>query len=105
MDLVEEIRNAAVRNLSHEKFVVEVLISGKKIPKRVLVIIDVDTGVTIDHCADLSRKLSKEFEDRSFFWRRKLRFGGLHPRPRSTAQITAAVSKKYRAQPEGEISG
>lgn len=67
MDLVEEIRNAAVRNLSPEKFVVEVVISGKKIPKRVLVIIDGDAGVTIDDCADLSRKLSKEFEDRSFF--------------------------------------
>lgn len=67
MDLVEEIRNAAVRNLSPEKFVVQVVISGKKIPKRVLVIIDGDAGVTIDDCADLSRKLSKEFEDRSFF--------------------------------------
>ncbi|HET7179547.1 MAG TPA: ribosome maturation factor RimP [Chryseosolibacter sp.] len=67
MDLVEEIRNAAVRNLSPEKFVVEVVISGKKIPKRVLVIVDGDAGVTIDDCADLSRKLSKEFEDRSFF--------------------------------------
>src|SRR5690348_33189 len=67
MDLVEEIRNAAVRNLSPEKFVVEVVISGKKIPKRVLVIVDGDTGMTIDDCADLSRKLSKEFEDRSFF--------------------------------------
>lgn len=67
MDLVEEIRNAVTRNLSPDKFIVEVLIFGKKIPKRVLVIIDGDAGVTIDDCADISRKLSKELENPSFF--------------------------------------
>lgn len=65
MDLVEEIRNAVARNLSPDKFVVDVLISGRKIPKRVLIILDGDAGVTIDDCADVSRRLSKEFEDRS----------------------------------------
>lgn len=67
MDPVEEIRNLATLNLSPDKFVVEVLISGKKIPKRVLVIIDGDHGITIDDCADLSRVLSKEFDERAFF--------------------------------------
>ena len=67
MDVVEEIRNFAARNLSPDKFVVEVLISGKKIPKRVLVIIDGDRGITIDDCAELSRALSKEFDERAFF--------------------------------------
>ena len=67
MDLVEEIRNLATLNLSPDKFVVEVLIPGKKIPKRVLVIIDGDHGITIDDCADLSRSLSKAFDDRAFF--------------------------------------
>src|SRR5688500_12735881 len=67
MDPVEEIRNLATLNLSPDKFVVEVLISGKKIPKRVLVIIDGDHGITIDDCADLSRILSKEFDERAFF--------------------------------------
>jgi ribosome maturation factor RimP len=67
MDLVEEIRNLATLNLSPDKFVVEVLIPGKKIPKRVMIIIDGDRGITIDDCADLSRKLSKEFEERALF--------------------------------------
>lgn len=67
MDLVEEIRNLAAQNLSPDKFVVEVLISGKKIPKRVMIIIDGDHGITIDDCAELSRKLSAEFDDRAFF--------------------------------------
>lgn len=67
MDLVEEIRNVAVRNLSPDKFVIEVLVSGKKIPKRVLITIDGDHGITIDDCADLSRKVSKELDEQGFF--------------------------------------
>ena len=67
MDQVEEIRKLVTENLSSDKFVVDVLISGKKLPKRVMVIIDGDQGVTIDDCAELSRKLSKEFDDRAFF--------------------------------------
>jgi ribosome maturation factor RimP len=67
MDLVEEIRNLATQNLSPDKFVVEALVSGKKIPKRVMIIIDGDHGITIDDCANLSRVLSKEFDDRDYF--------------------------------------
>lgn len=67
MDLVEEIRSLAARNLSPDKFVVEVLVSGKKIPKRVLITIDGDHGITIDDCADLSRKIAKEMDEQAFF--------------------------------------
>lgn len=67
MDLVDEIRKLVEENLSPDKFVVEVLISGKKIPKRVLIIIDGDQGVTIDACADISRVLSKAFDERAYF--------------------------------------
>jgi ribosome maturation factor RimP len=67
MDLVEEIRKLAEGHLSADKFVVEVVISGKKIPKRVLIIIDGDHGITIDDCAELSRILSKVFDERVYF--------------------------------------
>lgn len=67
MDLVEEVRRLAQENLSSDKFVVEVLISEKKLPKRVMIIVDGDHGVTIDDCADLSRALSKEFDERAYF--------------------------------------
>ena len=67
MDLVEEIRTLSQQHLSPDKFVVDVLISGKKIPKRVLIIVDGDQGVTIDDCAELSRILSKEFDERAYF--------------------------------------
>jgi ribosome maturation factor RimP len=64
MDLVEEIRNLALKNLSADKFLVEVLVSGKKIPKRVMVIIDGDHGITIDDCAELSRSLASQLDER-----------------------------------------
>src|SRR5690606_33091810 len=67
MDLAGEIRQLTEANLSPDKFVVEVLISGKKIPKKVLIVIDGDHGVTIDDCAELSRVLSKQLDDRNFF--------------------------------------
>src|SRR5688500_1014286 len=67
MDLVDDIWKLVEENLSPDKFVIEVLISGKKIPKRVLIIIDGDQGVTIDACADLSRVLSKAFDERAYF--------------------------------------
>lgn len=67
MDLAGEIRGLVEQNLSPDKFVVEVLLSGNKIPKRVLIIIDGDQGVTIDDCAELSRFLSKQFDERNYF--------------------------------------
>lgn len=67
MDQAEQIRNVVANNLSADKFVVEVLVSGKKVPKKVLVIIDGDQGITIDDCADLSRVLSKEFDSQALF--------------------------------------
>ena len=67
MDQVEEIRKLAQEHLSPDKFVVDVVVSTKKLPRRVLVIVDGDQGVTIDDCAVLSRLLSKEFEERSYF--------------------------------------
>ncbi len=67
MELVEEIRTIAEANLSPDKFLVEVIVSAKKIPGRVLIIIDGDHGITIDDCADLSRIISKELDEREYF--------------------------------------
>lgn len=67
MDLAGEIRLLAEANLSDDKFVVEVLVSRKKTPAKLLVIIDGDHGVTIDDCADLSRVLSTELDERNYF--------------------------------------
>jgi len=68
MELVEEIRQLASRALVNEsQFIVDIVISSKRGPKKVLVIVDGDQGVTIDHCADISTALSKSLDDAGIF--------------------------------------
>ena len=64
MGLEEEIKNIASRKLTDPaQFIVEVVVSARKRPKKLLVIIDGDQGVSIDDCATLSRELSKELDE------------------------------------------
>lgn len=44
-------------------FLVDVIISGNRIQKKVVVIIDGDEGVTIETCAKLSRALSAKLDE------------------------------------------
>ena len=68
MEFAEEIKNIITRKLADpSQFLVEVIAKGHKGPKKVLVVIDGDKGVTIDDCANLSRELSKAFDDAQFF--------------------------------------
>ncbi len=45
-------------------FLVEVIVSGSNKKNKVLVLIDGDEGVTIDRCAELSRKISADLEEK-----------------------------------------
>ncbi len=64
MELVENIRNLAESKLTdNSQFVVDVVVKGQKGPRKVLIVIDGDNGVTIDDCANLSRELSKSLDD------------------------------------------
>lgn len=54
-----------VANPSH--FVVDVVVSARKGPKKVLVIVDGDEGINIDDCAEVSRELSKKFDELGLF--------------------------------------
>ena len=64
MDIVEEIKKIANTKLTDSRqFIVDVVVSARKGPKKVLVLVDGDNGVTIDDCAALSRDLSKTFDD------------------------------------------
>jgi ribosome maturation factor RimP len=59
MDLAGEIRKRAEALLKQDShFIVEVILSFRKAPRKVVVIMDGDNGVTIDDCAELSRELS-----------------------------------------------
>ena len=42
---------------------VDVIVSSKRKPQKVTVIVDGDAGVSIDHCADISREISKALDE------------------------------------------
>jgi ribosome maturation factor RimP len=64
MELNEEIKRIAESKLTDpSQFLVEVLVSSRKGPKKVVIIIDGDNGITIDDCGNISRELSKAFDD------------------------------------------
>lgn len=65
MDLGDEIKRIAEQALSQDQFIVDVVISARKGPKKVIVIADGDRGFSIDDCALLSRHLSKALDDLS----------------------------------------
>ena len=63
MEVSDEIRKMAeglLKNTSH--FVVDVSIS-KGNPKKLIVALDGDQGISIDDCADMSRELSKTLDE------------------------------------------
>lgn len=64
MDLNEKIAKMAISHLADpHQFLVEVIISGSRVQKKIVVIIDGDHGVTIEDCAKLSRALSTELDE------------------------------------------
>lgn len=68
MSLEEQITKIAEDKLTKPSlFVVAVVVSARKGPKKVSVIIDGDEGVDIDDCAALSRSLSVTLDELSLF--------------------------------------
>lgn len=60
-DTIREISEAAISD--NRLFLVDVVVSAKKGPKKVLVVIDGDEGVSIDDCALISREVSIRLEE------------------------------------------
>jgi len=58
-----EISSSHLSDPNH--FVVDVVISSTKGPKKVLILVDGDNGVNIDDCADLSRAIGQEVEEKN----------------------------------------
>lgn len=65
MDLNAEIRQLVEPNLAPDQFLVDVIVSAKKSPGKVLVLLDGDQGINIDTCAEISRQLSKALDERN----------------------------------------
>ena len=64
MEIAEEIKKIAEERLIEpDKFIVEVIVSSRKAPQKVTVIVDGDVGVSIDDCATISRELSQALDD------------------------------------------
>ncbi|MEO7991125.1 MAG: ribosome maturation factor RimP [Chryseolinea sp.] len=64
MEIAEEIRKIAESKLADPShFVVDVVASLTKSPRRIMVILDGDNSITIDDCANLSRELSGVLEE------------------------------------------
>ena len=64
MSAEDDIKRFAEESLTDEQhFIVDVVISARKGPKKVLIIVDGDRGVTIDDCAEISRAVGKRLEE------------------------------------------
>jgi ribosome maturation factor RimP len=63
MDPIEHIKQMVEQKLSHEQFLVDLFVTAKKGPRKLMVIVDGDNGFGIDDCAELSRQLSKELDE------------------------------------------
>jgi ribosome maturation factor RimP len=64
MDLAVEIKHLAESKLANEsQFIVDVVISSRQGPRKVLILLDGDHGVAIDDCADLSREMAKALDE------------------------------------------
>lgn len=64
MDVAEEIRQLTTQCLLNEHhFLVDVVVSSKRGPGKVLVILDSDQGIGIDDCAEISRRLAKLLDE------------------------------------------
>src|SRR5687767_1967095 len=68
MESIEGLRGIITSKLTEpSQFLVDVIVKGHKSAQKVLIVIDGDQGVTIDDCANLSRELSKVFDDLHLF--------------------------------------
>ena len=64
MGLEDQIKRIAEEKLTDPTiFIVDVVVSAKKGPKKVLVIVDGDNGVNIDVCAAISRDVSQRLDE------------------------------------------
>ncbi|MEM7109684.1 MAG: ribosome maturation factor RimP [Bacteroidota bacterium] len=64
MDLKGRIERLVQENLTDKShFLVDIVISARKGPRKVLILIEGDEGITIDDCATLSRKVGFQLEE------------------------------------------
>lgn len=64
MELKERIEALVTENIKDDtQFLVDVVISSKKGPTKILILLDGDNGVNIDDCAEISRAVGYHLEE------------------------------------------
>lgn len=64
MEIAEEIKRIAEEKLiGPSQFIVDVVVSSRRVPQKVTIIVDGDSGISIDDCAKISREVSKVLDD------------------------------------------
>lgn len=100
MDLKEQITEIAKKHLKDEShYLVDVEISSGKGPKKVLVLLDGDNGVSIDDCADLSRAIGAEIEEDQIIeeaYRLEVSSPGIDYPMQSVRQYKKSIGRKVK---------
>jgi len=65
MDVLKEISQIVEKLLSEDQFLVEMEIRGSSSKPKVIILIESDSNLTIDACAQISRKVADEIEERN----------------------------------------
>jgi len=67
MMISEKVKELVEQSLNEDLFVVEIIVNGGVMAKKVLVLLDGDNGIAIDQCAQISRQLSEKMDELYFF--------------------------------------
>ncbi|MDA0194147.1 MAG: ribosome maturation factor RimP [Bacteroidetes bacterium] len=67
MIISEKVKELVEQSLNEDLFVVDIIVNGGVLAKKVLVLVDGDNGIAIDQCADISRQLSEKMDELDLF--------------------------------------
>ena len=105
MELSEEIKKLTESNLADAShFVVDVSIS-KGNPKKVIVAVDGDKGISIDDCAEISRKLSQALDESNLIadaFILEVSTPGLDQPLKSNRQYVKNIGRNVRVRTQGK---
>jgi ribosome maturation factor RimP len=107
MEIASELRTLAESCLGNEsQFLVDVLITARQGPKKVLVMVDADNGIGIDEFSEISRKLSGLLDESGLIdgkYSLEVSSPGIDQPLKSVRQYRKNVGRKLKIKSKGEI--
>lgn len=107
MDLRENIERIVQDLISEEYFIVEISVTGVGGRPKVTVLIEGDNGISIDKCAEVSRRLGNEIEARNLIDENfilEVSSPGVDYPLKSSRQYTRNIGRKLKIQLEDNSS-